>query len=34
METPMPVANAAMEDWATGLRRVAEDQPPSFAELA
>jgi hypothetical protein len=22
MEAPMPVANAAMEDWATGLRRL------------
>jgi len=28
METPMPVANAAMEDWALGLRRDHTDRPP------
>ncbi|MEA3641439.1 MAG: hypothetical protein VBE63_16055 [Lamprobacter sp.] len=28
MEAPMPIANAAMEDWALGLRRMgAETQP-------
>jgi hypothetical protein len=29
METPMPVANSAMEDWALGLRQnAAESQQP------
>ncbi|MCG6940098.1 MAG: hypothetical protein LJE69_02475 [Thiohalocapsa sp.] len=27
METPMPIANAAMEDWAEGLRRESQASP-------
>ncbi|EIC23478.1 DUF6858 family protein [Thiorhodovibrio frisius] len=27
METPMPIANTAMEDWAEGLRRADSDNP-------
>ncbi len=33
MEAPMPIANAAMEDWAEALRREPE-QPSPMAETA
>jgi hypothetical protein len=32
METPMPVANAAMEDWALGLRQESAEASPSAAQ--